>query len=125
MLIIHGLRAGLATNNSSVFRKRPQNEHEHAQSNPVSSEHFSREQENACLVFSPQRFKFVTITTATVCSSRGAYAVISRQVVCGKEHISFTTSKIGSLADVQAMFWVAHTRLLERCIHWTKLMYFG
>ena len=23
------------------------------------------------------------------------------QVVCGKEHISFTTSKIGSLADVQ------------------------
>merc|ERR1711957_295585 len=24
------------------------------------------------------------------------------EVVCGKEHISFTTSKIGSLADVQA-----------------------
>ena len=24
------------------------------------------------------------------------------EVVCGKEHISFTTSKIGSLSDVQA-----------------------
>ena len=34
------LRAGLAINESSVFRKRLENEHEPLKSNPVSYEHF-------------------------------------------------------------------------------------
>merc|ERR1711908_246308 len=32
------------------------------------------------------------------------------EVVCGKEHISFTTSKIGSLSDVR------HQRILKDCV---------